>query len=56
MRFIRAIASLALPVVFAAAPAVAQEVITEKALSLDMAHAIAKGLWRNVGPTGTTSA
>ena len=43
MRFIRAIASLAFPVVFAAAPAVAQEVITEKALSLDMAHAIAQG-------------
>jgi uncharacterized protein GlcG (DUF336 family) len=43
MRFIRAIASLALPVVFAAAPAAAQEVVTEKALSLDMAHAIAQG-------------
>ena len=43
MRFIRAIASLALAVVFAAAPAVAQEVVTEKALSLDMAHAIAQG-------------
>ena len=43
MRFIRTIASLALPVVFAAAPAAAQEVVTEKALSLDMAHAIAQG-------------
>ena len=43
MRFVRAIASLALAVVFAAAPAAAQEVVTEKALSLDMAHAIAQG-------------
>ena len=43
MRFFRAIATLALAVVFAAAPAAAQEVVTEKALSLDMAHAIAQG-------------
>src|SRR4051812_22744707 len=43
MRFFRAIATLALAVGFAAAPGAAQEVVTEKALSLDMAHAIAQG-------------
>ena len=43
MRFFRGIVSLALPVVFAAAPVAAQDLITEKALSLDMAHAIAQG-------------
>src|SRR5271156_3592180 len=42
MQFVRAIASLALPVVFVTAPAAAQEVITEKALSLDMANTIAQ--------------
>jgi len=43
MPFVRAIAFLALPVVFAFTPVAAQEVITEKALSLDLAHAIAQG-------------
>jgi uncharacterized protein GlcG (DUF336 family) len=43
MPFARIIASLALPVTLAAAPAPAQEVITEKALSLNMAQAIAQG-------------
>src|SRR5947209_1335519 len=41
--FRRSIASLALTALFTVAPAVAQEVITEKALSLDLAHAIAQG-------------
>ena len=43
MTFARLVFSLALPVAVAAVPAVAQEVVTEKALSLDMAHAIAQG-------------
>jgi uncharacterized protein GlcG (DUF336 family) len=43
MSLARVIFSLALPLVFAAAPATTQEVITEKALSLDMAHAIGQG-------------
>jgi uncharacterized protein GlcG (DUF336 family) len=43
MSLARVIFSLALPLVFAAVPAAAQEVITEKALSLDLAHAIAQG-------------
>jgi uncharacterized protein GlcG (DUF336 family) len=43
MPFARVIFSLALPVAAAAVPAAAQEVIMEKALSLDMAHAIAQG-------------
>jgi uncharacterized protein GlcG (DUF336 family) len=43
MRLVRAVVFLALPLVFAAVPAAAQEVLTEKALSLDMAHAIAQG-------------
>jgi hypothetical protein len=43
MSLARVIFSLALPLVFAAVPAAAQEVLTEKALSLDMAHAIAQG-------------
>src|ERR1700739_3928010 len=43
MPFVRAVAFLTLPVLLAAAPAAAQEVITEKALSLDLAHAIAQG-------------
>jgi uncharacterized protein GlcG (DUF336 family) len=43
MPFARVIFSLALPIAVAAVPAAAQEVITEKALSLDLAHAIAQG-------------
>jgi uncharacterized protein GlcG (DUF336 family) len=43
MSFARIIFSLALPVAVAAVPAAAQDVLTEKALSLDMAHAIAQG-------------
>jgi uncharacterized protein GlcG (DUF336 family) len=43
MPFARLVFSLALPATVAAVPAVAQEVVTEKALSLDMAHAIAQG-------------
>jgi uncharacterized protein GlcG (DUF336 family) len=43
MPFARLVFSLALPAAVAAVPAVAQEVVTEKALSLDMAHAIAQG-------------
>ena len=43
MPFARVIFSLALWVVVAAVPAAAQEVIMEKALSLDMAHTIAQG-------------
>ena len=43
MPFARVIFSLALSVVVAAVPAAAQEVIMEKALSLDMAHTIAQG-------------
>ena len=43
MPFARVIFPLALPVAAAAVPAAAQEVIMEKALSLDMAHAIAQG-------------
>jgi uncharacterized protein GlcG (DUF336 family) len=43
MSLARVIFPLALPLVFAAVPAAAQEVITEKALSLDLAHAIAQG-------------
>jgi uncharacterized protein GlcG (DUF336 family) len=42
MPFARIVFSLALPVSLAAAPASAQEVITEKALSFDLAHAIAQ--------------
>jgi len=56
MPFARLVFSLALPAAVAAVPAVAQEVVTEKALSLDMAHAIAQGALRSAGPTGTTSA
>jgi uncharacterized protein GlcG (DUF336 family) len=43
MTFARLVFSLGLPAAVAAVPAVAQEVVTEKALSLDMAHAIAQG-------------
>ena len=43
MSFARVIFSLALQAAVAAVPAAAQEVVTEKALSLDMAHAIAQG-------------
>ena len=43
MPFARVIFSLALSVVVAAVPAAAQEVVMEKALSLDMAHTIAQG-------------
>lgn len=43
MRSVRAIASLALPLVLGSTLVVAQEVVTEKALSLDLAHAIAQG-------------
>jgi uncharacterized protein GlcG (DUF336 family) len=43
MPFARLVFSLALPAAVAAVPAVAQEVATEKALSLDMARAIAQG-------------
>ena len=43
MSLARVIFSLALPLLFAAVPAAAQEVLTEKALSLDLAHAIAQG-------------
>jgi uncharacterized protein GlcG (DUF336 family) len=43
MPFARVVFSLALPAAVAAVPAAAQEVITEKALSLDMARAIAQG-------------
>ena len=43
MPFARVIFSLALPIAVVAVPAAAQEVITEKALSLDLAHAIAQG-------------
>jgi uncharacterized protein GlcG (DUF336 family) len=43
MLFARVVFSLALPAAVAAVPAIAQEVVTEKALSLDMAHAIAQG-------------
>ena len=43
MPFARLVFCLALPAAVAAVPAVAQEVVTEKALSLDMAHAIAQG-------------
>jgi uncharacterized protein GlcG (DUF336 family) len=43
MPFARLVFSLALPAAVATVPAVAQEVVTEKALSLDMAHAIAQG-------------
>jgi uncharacterized protein GlcG (DUF336 family) len=39
----RIIFSIALQVALAALPAAAQEVVTEKALSLDLAHAIAEG-------------
>jgi uncharacterized protein GlcG (DUF336 family) len=42
MLFARVSASLALPIILATAPTAAQEVITEKALSLDLAHAIAQ--------------
>ena len=42
MPFARVIISLALPVAVAAAPAAAQEIITEKALSLDLAQGIAE--------------
>jgi uncharacterized protein GlcG (DUF336 family) len=42
MPFARAIFSLALPVTAAAVPAAAQEVITERALSLDLAQGIAE--------------
>ena len=37
------VAVLTLPLAFAGVPAAAQDVITEKALSLDLAHAIAQG-------------
>jgi uncharacterized protein GlcG (DUF336 family) len=43
MPFARVVFSLALPVAAAVVPAAAQEVINEKALSLEMAHAIAQG-------------
>ena len=43
MTFARLVFSLALPVAVAAVPAAAQEVVTEKALSLDLARAIAQG-------------
>ena len=43
MRSVRAIASLALPLVLGSTLVVAQEVVTEKALSLDLPHAIAQG-------------
>jgi uncharacterized protein GlcG (DUF336 family) len=43
MPFARVIFFLALSVVVAAVPGAAQEVIMEKALSLDMAHTIAQG-------------
>ena len=43
MLFVRVISSLALPLVLLAVSAAAQDVITEKALSLDLAHAIAQG-------------
>jgi uncharacterized protein GlcG (DUF336 family) len=43
MPFARLVFSLGLPAAVAAVPAVAQEVVTEKTLSLDMAHAIAQG-------------
>jgi uncharacterized protein GlcG (DUF336 family) len=43
MPFARVVFSLALPAAVAAVPAIAQELVTEKALSLDMAHAIAQG-------------
>src|SRR5438270_12866655 len=43
MPLARIIFSLSLPVVVAAVPAAGQDVITEKALSLDLAHAIAQG-------------
>ena len=43
MPFARVVFSLALPVAVAAVPAAAQEVVTEKALSLDLARAIAQG-------------
>jgi hypothetical protein len=56
MPFVRAVAFLVLPIVFAATPAAAQEIISEKALSLDLAHAIAQGLSKNAGQTATTSA
>ena len=42
MPFARVVLSLALPILLAAAPASAQEVITEKALSFDLAHAMAQ--------------
>jgi hypothetical protein len=58
MSLARVIFSLALPLVFAAvpAPAPAQEVITEKALSLDLAHAIAQGAVEKCRADGYTSA
>ncbi len=43
MPFARVVFSLALPVGAAAVPAAAQEVVTEKVLSLDLAHVIAQG-------------
>jgi uncharacterized protein GlcG (DUF336 family) len=43
MLFARIIFSLALPVALLAASAAAQDLVTEKALSLDLAHGIAQG-------------
>jgi uncharacterized protein GlcG (DUF336 family) len=43
MSFARIIFVLALPAAVSAVPSAAQEVVTEKALSLDLAHTIAQG-------------
>jgi hypothetical protein len=54
MPLARVIFSLRLPV--ATVPAMAQDVITEKALSLDLAHTIASAAVENAAPAATMSA